>query len=794
MSDREMRIRLVMSALDGASGPVKKLAQAASKGARDIKANEKALRELQRAQGNVESYRKVRAEIGASARSYRAARDQVARLKAEYAALDAPTRAQARAVSAAERAAAKANLTYKLQSDRLKTLRQGFRDAGSSARTLDQHQTSLAIKIVGTTRAIDKQRAALEHLGRRQQQAYAASAKAEKLRNASGKLAVGGAVTAGAGAVAATPFVEGTKQAMSFEDAIADLNKVANASPAQLRKLAAGFTELSEQLPFTRAELASIGADLKRGGVPVDELKDATRQAAELGVALSMPAEEAGAMASKWRAAYKMTRREIQLTGDLVNELTNRFGGNVGDISGMVTRSGAFAKASGVKAGTIGALASAMNSAGVGEEIGATGIKNLLLALGKGDAATKSQSEAWNQLGLDATTMAKALRTDAASAITLVMDRLAALPEYQQAAAMDQLFGSESIGAIAPLLSDLDGLKARLQLVRTEGQYAGSAARELTGELAKTSTQLQIAGNRKQNALGALGDSILPEVKEIGQFLGVVATGLGKFAAQHPVLVKIIALMALFAVVIGGVMVAVAAILAPLAALTVVAGALGVSVGAILLPVLLVVGAIAALIAIGYLLWKNWDLIKLKASELVAWFTRLPAMFMDIGRRIIDGLVAGFQARFPFLTAIIKAAAKMLPDGMKAQLGIKSPSRVFAAIGDHSMAGLALGLRRGRGAPLAGVKGTAAAMVAAMGAAASPAAAGVSFVGPPQGPSRAGMAASSGPAIVINLTVYAGAGADGDAIAAAAAPKLAHALGGQAVVNRRSYANDYDGD
>lgn len=788
--DREMRIRVLMSAIDGASGPVKTLAQAASKAGRQLKENEKALKSLQRAQGNVESFRKIRSEIGASVKAYRNARSEAARLRAEYQALEKPTRAQARAVGQAERAANKAQMAYKLQAGRLKQLRQEFRDAGGSSRRLEQFQTSLAIKITGTTRAIDTQRAALEKLGRRQQTMHAARANADKWGRRSQNLAMGGAVTAAGGAAAASPFVEGAKQAMSFEDAIADLNKVANATPAQMRQLAAGFTELSETLPFTRAELAAIGADLKRGGVPVAELKDATRQAAELGVALSMPAEEAGQMAGKWKSAYKMTRREIQLTGDLVNELTNRYGGNVGDISGIVTRSGAFAKASGVGAGTVGALASSMNSAGVGEEIGATGVKNLLLALGKGEAATKAQRTAWKQLGLEATSMAKALRDDAGGAILLVMNRLAALPEYQQAAAMDQLFGSESIGAIAPLLTDLDGLKGRLALVSDEGKFAGSAARELNNELAKTSTQLKVAANQKNNALGALGETILPEVKEIGRFLGAMAGGLGRFAKAHPTLVKIWAVMALLAIAVGAVMVAVAAILAPFAALTVIAGALGVSIGAIMLPVLLVAAAIAAAVAAGYLLWKNWDLIKRKAGELVTWFTQLPSMFMDIGRRIVDGLVAGFRARFPFLTAIVETAATMLPAGMRQQLGIKSPSRVFAAIGGHTMEGLALGLQRGRSGALGSLRTTAAAMAAAIGA--SPAAAGgIEFHAPPA-IGRSISAAAAAP-IVINITVHAAAGADGQAIGAQVGQAAARALGGVAV-SRRSFANDPDGD
>lgn len=778
--DRDMRIRILMSAIGDAAAPVKKLARAASNSSKDV-------RKLQGDLRQIAQFRKLKLDVITNRREMAAAQARAQALGRAIAATEAPTRKMRTEFRQAQRDVTRLKDVQGRHLDQLKRMRGELGQAGVSTRNLANDERRLRTEVERATRALDQQKNRLARM-------KAAQGKAEAMRGAAGQLAMAGAATAGAGAVATAPFIAGARQAMSFEDALADLNKVANATPAQMKALAAGFTQLSETLPFTRSELAAIGADLKRGGVPVDELKAATAQAAELGVALGMAPDEAGAMASKWRSAYKMTRREIQLTGDLVNELTNRFGGNVGDISGIVTRSGAFAKASGVGAGTVGAVASAMNSAGVGEEIGATGFKNMILALGKGEAATDGQRKAWKELGLESTAMAKLLRSDAAGAITLVMERLSKLPEHTQAAAMDRLFGSESIGAIAPLLTDLDGLKKRLELVRTEGQYAGSAARELKGELGKTSTQLKIIENQKQNALAAVGEPLLSEIRDMGRFLGAVAAGLGRFAQKHPTLVKIAAALAVIVAAIGALMIVVAAILAPLAALTSIAGALGVSVGAIMLPILLVVAAIAALIAIGYLLWKNWDLIKLKAGELWEWFKRLPGMFLELGKAIIRGLVHGMLEMMGPLGDVVRQVASMLPDKVKAQLGIKSPSRVFAAIGRDTMAGLALGLQRGRDRPLSGLQGTAAAMSAAIGMIAAPSAA-LAFVGPPQGPRQPPASQTvAGSSFVFNITINnPPAGMDPKAAGGAIAAEIHRKLGGGGG-SRRSFGNDSDGD
>lgn len=777
MNAKEMRIRVIMSALDGASGPIKTLSQAARKTKGEINGLKDKLKQIERFTELKKGSNEIRVALSG-------ARERAAALGKTLADTASPTRKLTAEFKAAQR---EVQALKKKQSDHLQALqrlRPKLQEAGLDTRNLSAAQRTLKGDLDKANRSIEAQNKRLE-------QAYGAKARADKLTARAGNLAVAGGAMLGAAGVAALPYAEGAKQAMTMEDAMADLNKVANASPGQMKLLADGFTQLSEKLPFTRAQLAAIGADLKRGGVPVAELKDATRQAAELGVALGIPAEEAGAMASKWRSAYKMSRREIQLTGDAVNEITNRFGGNTPEILGMVTRNGALAKAHGMIAGQVAAVAGTMNSAGVGEEVGATGIKNMLLALGKGEAATKQQRQAFKALGLDAVAMSKMLRKDAGGAITLVLDRLSQLPDYQQGAAMDQLFGSESIGAIAPLLTDLDGLKKRLGLVGSEAQYAGSAGRELVNELGKTSVQLQIAGNKKENAFGKLGATFLPELKDIGSFLGDVAAGLGNIAEAHPGMAKLV--LGLIAIVggIGAIMLVVAPFVVAFAALTTAAATLGLTVGAIMLPVLLVVGAIAALLAAGYLLWKNWDWLKAKGAELVNWFKGLPAVFGNIGRMMMEGLKSGIVGMLGPVKDVMNSLAMLLPDSLKKKLGIHSPSRVFAQLGGHVMEGLAVGVRDGQGRPVASMRTAAAALTAAAGVSlAAPALAG-GFRPPPALATGAGAAAAP---VTVPVTINATPGMDERLLARLVADEVRKALEGRDQSRLRSYFNDNDGD
>jgi hypothetical protein len=99
----------------------------------------------------------------------------------------------------------------------------------------------------------------------------------------------------------------------------------------------------------------------------------------------------------------------------------------------------------------------------------------------------------------------------------------------------------------------------------------------------------------------------------------------------------------------------------------------------------------------------HWEQIKTGAGAVVDWLKSLPAQMMDIGRNIIDGIGRGIDEKIQGLKNKILGLADSLPDWMKRPLGIHSPSRVFAQIGDNTMAGLAMGLSRSSKAPIGSI-------------------------------------------------------------------------------------------
>ncbi|NVK56655.1 MAG: phage tail length tape measure family protein [Alteromonadaceae bacterium] len=78
------------------------------------------------------------------------------------------------------------------------------------------------------------------------------------------------------------------------------------------------------------------------------------------------------------------------------------------------------------------------------------------------------------------------------------------------------------------------------------------------------------------------------------------------------------------------------------------------------------------------------------SAEVASW----PDKFLQFGQDMIDGLVNGVKAKIEDAKAAVANVGTQISDSIKSVLGIHSPSRVFAEIGDFMMQGLALGIEQ----------------------------------------------------------------------------------------------------
>ena len=436
------------------------------------------------------------------------------------------------------------------ESKELKTQIKAANDAMRNAqRAASAEQRATGQVSVASYRQIAALQARINDLTQRRSDILDAQARKQKAQaafdNAQSKLSS----TATKVAISAAPLIAATKAAVDFESAMADVRKVVDFdTPQQFAQMNEDVLKLSTNLPMAADDIAKIVAAGGQAGIARQDLMQFAEDAVKMGVAFDVTAEQAGDMMAKWRSAFKLNQQDVVALADKINYLGNTTAASAPLISDVVTRIGPLGEIGGVASGEIAALGASMIATGVQSDVAATGIKNLILGMTAGEGATKSQAAAFQQLGFDAADMAKRMQTDAKGAIMDVFRALQSLPKDQQASVLADLFGKESIGAIAPLLTNLDALESNFKKVGDASQYAGSMEAEYQARSRTTANQLQLVKNAIVAVGIGIGSALLPAINGVLNAIIPVVSAFANWAQQNQGIVQtMVALAASFA-------------------------------------------------------------------------------------------------------------------------------------------------------------------------------------------------------------------------------------------------------
>lgn len=351
-----------------------------------------------------------------------------------------------------------------------------------------------------------------------------------------GKITFGEALQGGA---IAAPFVMGVKAAIGFESAMADVKKVVNfESPAQFKAMSDDVLNLSERLPMAAEGIAQIVAAGGQSGIAREELNQFAEDAVKMGVAFDQTASESGEMMAKWRTAFRMNQTEVVALADRINYLGNTGPANTKQISAIITEVGALGEVAGLSSAQVAAIGATMAGVGVKQDVAATGIKNFMLAMTKGSAATKSQAEAFKSLRLDSKQVAEAMQKDSQATMLDLLKRISQVDAAKRPALLTNLFGSESVAAITPLVTNLQLLSGNLTKVGDATAYAGSMEAEYKSRSETTANAMQLLQNRVTRLGITVGSMLLPPLNDFMATVGPIISGVTSLAGAHPWLIK----------------------------------------------------------------------------------------------------------------------------------------------------------------------------------------------------------------------------------------------------------------
>ena len=570
--DKNLRLSILLKAGGNALGFLRGVKTESDRTSTALNSAREKVQALQRTTKDVGAFRQMEARLDGTRGKIAAHRAEVERLGAAMDATDAPSKQMIRGFELEKTKLQELTVKERGQIAALTDLKGRLEGAGVATNALGAHELKLARDLSRANDELTEQARRMDAVNDRRSRMGAARGRYDKTQQLAGTMQGSGASALAGGVITAAPLFAAASAGMSFENGMADIKKVVDfPTPVAFRQMEKDILSLSTRIPVATEGLTAIIAAAGQAGIARGELMGFAEDAGKMGIAFDTTADDAGKKMATWRTAFRLTQTEVKGLADQINYLGNNGPANALSISNVVTRVGALGEVAGLSAGQIAALGSTVVGMGVEEEIAATGIKNTMLALTKGTAATKSQKAAYAALGLEATDMAKRMQTDAGGAIVDVMTRISKLSKEKQTSILTQLFGSESVSAIAPMLNNLDLLKTNLNRVGDATLYAGSMQKEYEARAATTSNAVLLMKQGVKAVAIEIGTAFLPQIKQGAAFLGQMAQKIHVFAQAHPGAIRaigmLVAIIAGALVVFGGLAMAIAAILGPFALL-----------------------------------------------------------------------------------------------------------------------------------------------------------------------------------------------------------------------------------
>lgn len=499
-----------------------------AKASKDLSGFHKSVADLERQAQNVDGLLKLKNQTANTAREYAQAREKVAKLGRELSKTKDPSRELVQEFNKAKLALERSKTALDRNRTALRRMEADTGLAGQSIKQLTERQKQLATATDRARRAAEKQ----ANINSRLQKA--SETQANLSSNGMSSVGTLAAMSAAAYGSVGMPV----REAIAMEDAMAEVRKVTNFTPEGLKEIQQRIEEMSTRIPLTADGLASIMAAAAQSGVAQKDLLSFTEQAAKMGVAFDITAEEAGTMMAKWQSGMGLSLDKTYELADAVNALSNVNAATAPQIGEVLKRYGALGKVAGLTEKQTAAFAASVVASGAESEVAATGIKAFMRALGKGSSMSKKQAGMFEALGLDPRQLQKQLQKDAPATIIKTLETIQKKVKPEQwNEVLSIMFGEEASVAVGPMMASLDGIKENFRLVADESKYTGSMLDEFKSRSATTSNALTLAKNAATYAARAIGTPLLDPLKKASEEFVAGAVKVGEWIKNNQALV-----------------------------------------------------------------------------------------------------------------------------------------------------------------------------------------------------------------------------------------------------------------
>ena len=731
-----LKLQILLGAVDKLTAPLKAVTGQSRITAKDLLDTKNKMRDLEKQSGQIDGYRTLGKQIGATRAELASAQQTAQRMARELSATANPTKAMTRDLERAKAAVRDLTSKEKEMVSRHGAMKTAMLQAGINTKQLSQHQRQLKTDLAATTAQLEQQRSKLTQVANQQKRLAQVKANYRQTQELRGQIAGHGAAALATGTAMGMTTIKPVIEFAKAETSVVDLKVSMMGKGGQLRKefqaISTLATQLGNKLPGTTADFQNMMSTLIQQGMSAKAILGGLGQAtAYLGVQLKMPYDQAALFAAKLQDATGTAEKDMMGLMDVIQrsyylgvDSGNMLGGfgNIAPALSIIRKKGLEA------AKVLAPLLVMADQAGMQGET-------------SGNAYRKIFQMSMNNKKIEKATKGTGINLN----FTDGKGEFGGLEQmYAQLAKLKHLNTTERIKVLGAIYGDDGDTLRALNLMIDKGidgyretqqkMDAQAALQErVNAQLGTLGNLWDAATGTFTNAMVNFGEAISPELKSITEWIADISERLGDWSKRNPelsnTLMRVAGLTSVAAIAFGGLSLAVAAILGPMAIMKLTFGVLGIQgtllgkvitgllaplkwlamgflrLGLAILttPIGWIIAGIAAIAAGAYLIYKNWDQLgpwfkstweKCKAATGEFWdyLTTLPSRALNAGKAIIDGLIGGISAKWEELKAKVKSITDILPDWMKGGSAVTATVRQSGYLtGNYNQPAMATG-------------------------------------------------------------------------------------------------------
>lgn len=672
-----VKLQVLLRAVDQASRPFKSIRTASKSLSGDIRETQKSLRELNGQASRIEGFRKTSAQLAVTGHALEKARQEAEALTTQFKNTERPTRAQAKVLESAKRAAEDLQAKYNRLTDSVKRQQRELAVVGINTRNLARDEQGLKNRISETTAQLNRQRDALARVSAQQAKLNAVKQRYQAGKELAGNMASVGAAGVGIAAAGTMAGVKLLTPGYEFAQKNSELQAVLgvakdSAEMAALRKQA---RQLGDNTAASADDAAGAQIIIAKAGGDVDAIQAATPVTLNMALANRRTMEENAALLMGMKSAFQLSNDKVAHIGDVLSMTMNKTAADFDGMSDALTYAAPVAKNAGVRIEETAAMVGALHDAKITGSMAGTGSRAVLSRL---QAPTGKAWDALKELGVKTSDS----KGNTRPVFTILKEMQASfeknrLGTAQQAEYMKTIFGEEASSAAAVLMTaastgKLDKLTAAFkasdgktaELVNIMQDNLGGDFKEFQSAYEAVGTDLF---DQQEGALRKLTQTATKYVLKLDGWIQKnksLASTIGLIVGGALALTGIIGAIGLVAwPVITGINAIIAAAGAMGAIFTTVGSAVMTAIGAISWPI---VAVVAAIVAGALLIRKYWEPVSAFFGGVVE---GLKAAFAPVGelftplKPVFDWLGEKLQAAwqwFKNLIAPVKATQDTL--------------------------------------------------------------------------------------------------------------------------------------